>query len=294
MYRFLHRIYEHDPSGMLIISIPLFFIGLRLVHRYPRMHAACSLLSLFTGAALVVEHYVFQPLERDMAFPRLACTALMTSWFVIGPFWIVGFFLGVISENVLVPIYRRWKKMRDSWKRMLSERARLAAVKRAEWERRLEEERLRPERERQRLLAEEAKEAEARRRERLQRVLIKFRSACEFFYTQHIPEITKRLPRKEFKRLLERYLGESVPIDLVEENGAKILELLKGHVSRLGSEEAFEGLSGMLRWFRREKERIEALDLPPDEEEVIMATLESRMAELQDSIIRKMAPGGSR
>ncbi len=116
MYRFLSAIYEHDPSGMLIISFPLFFIGLRLVHRYPRIHALCSLLSLCTGAALVVEHYLFKPLEHGLAFPRLSWIALMTCWFVIGPYWILGFFLGLFMEYFLLPVYRQWKRTRDAFR----------------------------------------------------------------------------------------------------------------------------------------------------------------------------------
>ncbi len=125
-------------------------------------------------------------------------------------------------------------------------------------------------------------------------MLMKLRSTCEFYYSQHIPEITKRLPRKEFQRLLERYLGESVPFDLIEENGAKILEMLKQHVARTGGGDESAGLSGMLQGFQREKENIEALNLPPDEEEVILANLDARLAELQDEFIRKMTPGSSR
>lgn len=285
MYRLLKDTWFTDPSGVIIISIILFFVGLQLAGRSIHGRPRGLLIAVLCGASIIVEHLYVSPLEPHASFSRIAFLCISAMWFALGPAWIVVFIVQTIWHHFVSPFFRNWRALQVSIEQKREARKRLQE----EEHQRLEYERQAPERERLQREAALRENEKAQREANRRELWLKARARCEYFYSSHQREIGKRFTFKRFADFLDRYLGEDCPLELIDTRAAELIALMEGHLNKLGLKEKLS-LSQLIEWYETEKRTIEEKNLAPDDEDMLLRGIEEHFGRLQAEYIRNMKP----
>jgi hypothetical protein len=285
MYRLLKDTWFTDPSGVIIISIFLFFVGLQLSGRSAHGRPRGLLIAVLCGVSIIIEHLYISPLESHASFSRIAFLCISAMWFALGPAWIAVFILQILWNNFVSPLSRYGRSVQISL-----EQKREARKQREEEEKqKLEYERHRPERERMQREAVQREQEHAQREASRRELWLKARARCEYCYSTNYLEINKRFPKATFESFLNRYLGEDCPLDLIDSRASELIALIEGHLNKLGIKEKMS-LSQLIEWYETEKRTIEEKNLAPDDEDMLLRGIEEHFGRLQAEYIRNMKP----
>lgn len=285
MFRLLKDTWFTDPSGVIIISIFLFFVGLQLSGRSTNGRPRGLLIAVLCGASIIFEHLYIAPLESHASFSRIAFLCISAMWFALGPAWIAVFIVQILWVNFVSPIFRYWR----SWRASLEQKRDAQKRLQEEEQQRLEDERQRPERERLQREAALREQEKAYREANRRELWLKARARCEYCYSTNYLEIHERLPKATFKSFLNRYLGEDCPVDLIDSKATELIALIEGHLNKLGIKEKMT-IDQLIDWYETTKRNIEEKNMAPDDEDMFLRGIEEQFSRMQAEFIRNMKP----
>lgn len=128
-------------------------------------------------------------------------------------------------------------------------------------------------------LAESMLQAEAQRRRDKARLNI------ELAYAMAMPDIAARLPRPAFDELLQRFLGDQVVADDIDENLGQLQLILQQHHKPARPEPEFTDLEDLGRWFLEEQSRIQVLVIDQHFKQSKLAALQQQYMALANKLL---------
>lgn len=260
---FLNLIENGDICSSVFLLLVLAWIGAIVARSRPESAPwgrRCALGVLLTYVAFRI--CTFSPTAPDELL-WILLRGMLAAAFAASLTWIllpVGMTMWSFTGRRLISLSRAASK---------TERQRLHDQQVAEQRRReqlareLELMRAAPERERHQREAEALAGVERERVESANRRREEAQLRCELIYERHARQLTGSFPRDRFEQFVERFMGEPVPPELVEQREQLLKEMI---VDSLGTNPApkFSSMTELAAFFAARRKEIE--ELPHDED----------------------------
>jgi hypothetical protein len=115
-------------------------------------------------------------------------------------------------------------------------------------------------------------------------------SRCELHFHLYQADIATRFTRAMFDDYMRKFMTDSDDIDTVERRGRELQAIIEKHYEQAGGTvkpRTFEELSV---WFSDQKRRIENAPMAEEQQQMLIAMLEIRYADLSQQILEHMQP----
>jgi hypothetical protein len=219
---------------------------------------------------------------NDVVTDAIACLLFGGSIFLVLPLvsqqaaWFVGFyFVSPIREHGT-----RAREARDERRRQ-AEEAEQVRLQREEYDRAA------PERERAQAEAQRRAESEAHEKASAQIRREDARLVCELLYNLHAPDIGGRLRKAALDDFIKRHMGDERTPEYVEQRSQQLKGIIQQHLDRVRPSPKFTSIEEVARWFREQKQSIEALDVDDRVKKVHLAELSERYAEMTSRLMEE-------
>jgi hypothetical protein len=292
-----HSLRHADVCSLSILAFVLFYLGRWVSWNRHSVQlwstrlgiATCVLWAGFelSSLGISVPETVAAEIFRGAVFGGLVYGTSAVTFPVIG--WIADTFINDPLRQISswrTNLRRRREEKRAEW-----ERRRRSEADRQEWERQ------RPEREAEerRRQAEEVRRLELERQRQLSAIDAasrrkEARSQCELFFNLYRADLGKRFTRAMLDSYMATYMSDADPADVVERRAAELRGIIDRHLERVGKAERPTSIDQLAVWYVREKERIDALDIPDDVKDEYRMMLETRHADISTEILERLHP----
>lgn len=111
------------------------------------------------------------------------------------------------------------------------------------------------------------------------------RAECELFYSSHAPEIRARFPKKELAAFMQKYMGDDRTTEQLTHRAQQLKAIITYHLECVRPSPKFASVDQVARWFREQKQAIEALDIEERMKKTHLAELSERYAELTSQLL---------
>lgn len=289
--KYLELIRHGEFWELLISTLLMLFVGQHLIGNHVRLQRFAFIGGVIAFFAVIVAEFAETGFPLSDTLPGLLFQALLGGVF--------SFSLGTLvipvaaicwncSMRTLIQSYQgrresraiaeatRRRKLRDD-EEMIRQRHQQAAVNE---HRRGQETEARE----QQLREQQQQESDDRRRQ-----IARFE--CQLLFDQHHTELFDLFPDNFLEGHFQRYMGDSVTPELVEQRGKALQSMFRERLRRSGSSEArqFESIGELVRWFDQKREEISAsfTDATDPGAAHIIDTLNTQILQQRDQAIRE-------
>jgi hypothetical protein len=273
---------DGDLCPLVCLIWLLLQLGRFAVADAPRLQLIGFRIAAGVALLYVITDLIAVGLQSPADALRILIRGLAAGGLVLGPCWVALAVIDIVWQQLsgfrsrirAQLASQRQARQRRRQEILDRERQRLAAI---EWER------TRPERER---AAREA--AERARQEATALSLAAARQAAErkrrdearfnvlVVYDKRAAGYGERIPRTRLLGYLDRYLGDDVPLEVIEERAKQLTQLLQ-ETSRGGrTASPFQGLDDIAAQFQKRREQIMALPYDDETRETLLFSLNAQ------------------
>jgi hypothetical protein len=281
----LNLINSNDVVALIGLVIVVCWIGGRMIQREPQLNQWGWRLA--AGAFIGYCFLMGSELEDQTPgeWLGIVCRGILAAGLTLGVSWIalaVYGFMKSASDRAAREAASRADDRRCAKEQKRRERE--EQKRRAEWERDA------PERERQRQIAEERRlQQEAVSREARQ-TREDTRYACELFYNLHAPKIADRFSKQDLHDFLDRYMGDTQPLDVLRRRSNQLTETIRQHVEAVDPPEAIGSLEDLAVWYAKQKGQVESLEVEAIFKHEFCLQLKERYTELTQRLLEEVNP----
>jgi len=274
-------IHHGDCFSLVVVIAILYGIGTRMVDSHPLLRLWGTRIAVAVFVVFVVADVAEagSPTAHELLWAVLC--ALLAAGLAVGPAWIILAIAGFLHGN-LKRAREEARTRADQRRKWKEDRQRQRKARRRQTENQQREpgpEQTSAEEEALRLAEQEV----SRRRENA-------RVSCELLYNLYAPDLTDRLPKETFQDFVGKYMGEDQPIDIVEERAAQLQTMIQQHYEQVNPPEKLTDLGRLVRWYEKQKKKIERLNVDPSYKEDYLVQLNERYADLTQRLLEKLEP----
>ncbi len=287
MIPLIQNLLAGDICGALLPLLLLVIVGKLTIKGHPRLERLSYLLGwvawlLFVSASLLM---CPQPDGSDLLLVLIS--GLVFAGYLVTISWLILPLMALITEATLIGPWRSLSQLAKQT--LLAWQGRRAERQRRSQEERLErqEERNRPHRDRQARLERQIQETQAQRQQRDQTVRDQLRYRLQLTYDQHRTELAGKLPPDQFATYFEIFLTNQLSPDEYARRASQLEQML---TDKLGSASRrrrpkFESIDQVIAHFEAEKERIRQIPtLDEDSRETLIIVID----DAQDLAIQEL------
>ncbi len=271
---------QTDFLSLLFPALILIYIGQYCLKLFPDSEIwgkqIASALFLFLIGAEILTSNISDPME----FASTTISALLTAGLVLGLCWTflplpLYLFQETIGRGISdLKILKQNRHQKNVEQQQKKEAQLRQQRNREKWERNA------PERERQEKQQQQA--VQKRNSDQHQREQI--RLDCQLLYDQHAHQLQERFPRERLVEYFEQYLSDGFPIEIVEQRGALLKEMIASTLDQIGgNKQKFSSIIEISTYFENQRKEIESLDFDKPTKESYITSLN----EQEDRVIQE-------
>lgn len=289
--RGLRLLREGEFWSLLMASLLLLFVGQHLIGARFRLQKAAATVGVVGFLAVITAEFFETGFPLADSLPGLLFQALLGGGFAFSVSTVVLPVFAILWDTSL-GLLLRW--IRLLVQRLISTVARHLRMRRDREEQKRQSERQAVIDARRRAQEAESATLRATAHERKtgddrRRQIARFE--CQLLFDQHHAELLDVFPDGLLDGYFEKYMGDDVPPELVEQRGAALQSMIEGRLRRSGSSEArqFESIGEVARWFEQKREEVIAsfTDATDPGAEHIIDTLNTQILQQRDQAIQE-------